>query len=363
MPTSTAMRAVFCALSVLTFSARAQISVTSTDILGLLGKSQVFRSDTTGSVPVNVGAAGAGQIWDFRTQIINGENLTIHYSLPQNTPFAQEFPQANFAQSIDYAGEFTGTYYSYSTVGVNAWTQIGEAFISQDTASVDTLSEALFPLPLQFNQTWTATTSDSFGDPVTFAIVVKTSAVESVDAWGTVRLPSGDMSCLRIRSDDALITALYMGGVLLQSDTSTSITYSWITKSHGGVVGITSEDDETNPNFTNASSIVLLHATETAVDEHQATNEMPDKFTLAQNHPNPFNPSTQISFALPSARKVTLKIFDLTGKEVATLLQNEHKAPGVHQLMFDAAALSSGVYFYQLRAGEFVETKKMLLAR
>lgn len=81
MPTSTAMRAVFCALSVLTFSARAQISVTSTDILGLLGKSQVFRSDTTGSIPVNVGAAGAGQIWDFRTQTINGENLTIHYSL------------------------------------------------------------------------------------------------------------------------------------------------------------------------------------------------------------------------------------------------------------------------------------------
>lgn len=355
--------AFFCMLSALPFVVQAQIPITSADILSLSGKTQIFHLDTTGSATVNVGSAGANQTWDFRTQVINGEIFITQYLLPQNTPFAAHFPQANFVQSIDYAGEFTGTYYSYSTVGVNAWTQIGEAFISQDTASVDTLNEALFPLPLQFNQTWTAATSDSFGDPATFAIVVKTSSVESVDAWGTIRLPYGDMSCLRIRSDDALITALYTGGRLLQSDTSTSITYSWITQSHGGVVGITSQDDETNPNFTNASSFVLLHSTTTAVDERQATNEMPDKFVLAQNYPNPFNPSTQITFALSTAQKVTLKVFDLAGKEVATLLQNAHKPAGVHQLTFDAATLSSGVYFYQLRAGEFVETKKMLLAR
>ncbi|RIK73632.1 hypothetical protein DCC62_16930 [candidate division KSB1 bacterium] len=102
--------------------------------------------------------------------------------------------------------------------------------------------------------------------------------------------------------------------------------------------------------------------TRTAVDEpHDVL--LPTDFALEQNYPTPFNPSTQISFALPSAQKVTLKVFDLTGKEVATLLQNEHKPAGVHQLTFDAATLSSGVYFYQLRAGEFVETKKMLLAR
>lgn len=353
----------FCTLAMLPFVVQAQITITSTDILGLLGKTQILRSDTTGSVIVNVGAAGASQTWDFRTQVINGENITAQSLLPQNTPFAAHFPQANFAYKIDFAALAADTVYSYYTVTPNAWTLLGEVFDSQGTVSVDTLNEQIFPLPLQFNQTWSTTTADSFGDPAVFAFVVKTSSVETVDAWGTIRLPFGDMSCLRIRSDDALITALYMGGVLLQSDTSTSITYSWITKSQGGVVGITSKDDETNPNFTNASSIVLLQATETAVDEHQATNEMSDKFALAQNYPNPFNPSTQISFALPSAQKVTLKVFDLTGKEVTTLLQNEHRPAGVYELIFDAAALASGVYFYQLRAGEFIETKKMLLAR
>ncbi len=90
---------------------------------------------------------------------------------------------------------------------------------------------------------------------------------------------------------------------------------------------------------------------------------VPSGFALHQNHPNPFNPSTKISFALPSAQKVTLKVFDLNGKEVATLLQNEQKAAGIHELTFDARNLPSGVYLYKLQAGQYAETKKMILLR
>ncbi|MEK7727749.1 MAG: T9SS type A sorting domain-containing protein, partial [candidate division KSB1 bacterium] len=99
----------------------------------------------------------------------------------------------------------------------------------------------------------------------------------------------------------------------------------------------------------------------TSVSEQN--DAVPETFTVFQNHPNPFNPSTQISFALPSAQRVTLKVFDLTGKEVATLLRNEHRAAGVHVLTFEAQHLPSGVYLYRLHAGELVETKKMLLVR
>lgn len=86
-------------------------------------------------------------------------------------------------------------------------------------------------------------------------------------------------------------------------------------------------------------------------------------FSLHQNYPNPFNPSTQITFALPSVQRVTLKVFDLTGKEVATLLRNERKAAGVHAMTFEAQNLPSGIYLYRLQAGEFVETKRMVLIR
>jgi hypothetical protein len=86
------------------------------------------------------------------------------------------------------------------------------------------------------------------------------------------------------------------------------------------------------------------------------------EFFVSQNYPNPFNPSTAISFALPKASTVELKIFNLLGQEVATLL-NEEKTSGIYQVEFDASTLPSGVYFYRLQAGDFVQTKKMILLR
>jgi hypothetical protein len=85
-------------------------------------------------------------------------------------------------------------------------------------------------------------------------------------------------------------------------------------------------------------------------------------YKLAQNYPNPFNPATTISYTIPKSGLVSLKVFDIAGKEVATLV-NEVKNAGSYNFKFNAANLSSGVYFYRLQAGEFVETKKMFLLK
>jgi Secretion system C-terminal sorting domain/Beta-propeller repeat len=89
---------------------------------------------------------------------------------------------------------------------------------------------------------------------------------------------------------------------------------------------------------------------------------IPGRFVLEQNFPNPFNPSTTIHFSVPSSEFVTLKVFDVLGNEVATLV-NEEKPAGFYEVNFNAAGLSSGIYFYKLKAGSFVETKKMLLIK
>jgi hypothetical protein len=83
---------------------------------------------------------------------------------------------------------------------------------------------------------------------------------------------------------------------------------------------------------------------------------------LEQNYPNPFNPSTTIHFSVPSSEFVTLKVFDVLGNEVATLV-NEEQPAGNYEIEFSPAGLSSGIYFYKLHAGSFVETKKMILIR
>jgi hypothetical protein len=81
-----------------------------------------------------------------------------------------------------------------------------------------------------------------------------------------------------------------------------------------------------------------------------------------QNYPNPFNPSTTISFSLPSKSIVSLKVYDLTGKETAIVVSQELSA-GTYSRQWNAANMSSGIYFYQLHAGTYTETKKLILIR
>ncbi|RPI75621.1 MAG: T9SS C-terminal target domain-containing protein [Ignavibacteriales bacterium] len=91
-------------------------------------------------------------------------------------------------------------------------------------------------------------------------------------------------------------------------------------------------------------------------------NVVPLNFGLLQNFPNPFNPATVIKFNLPQDEFVSLKVFNSLGKEVANLI-DEKRSAGIHQINFEAAELSSGIYYYKLSAGNFSETKKMLLIK
>ena len=99
----------------------------------------------------------------------------------------------------------------------------------------------------------------------------------------------------------------------------------------------------------------------TGLDDEQSINVIKD-FLLYQNYPNPFNSSTKIKYQVAKAVNVTLKVYDLLGREVAILV-NEEKKPGVYEVEFNGSGLSSGVYFYKLNAGDFTQTKKLMLLK
>ena len=114
---------------------------------------------------------------------------------------------------------------------------------------------------------------------------------------------------------------------------------------------------------TNDSLFVLYNLGGGTVGiQEQETEEIPTSYALAHNFPNPFNPSTTIQFSLPQAGDVTLKIYNLLGEEVKTLV-DEYKEIGKHSVQFNASQLASGIYFYRIQAGSFIETKKMILLR
>jgi hypothetical protein len=85
-------------------------------------------------------------------------------------------------------------------------------------------------------------------------------------------------------------------------------------------------------------------------------------YNLFQNYPNPFNPSTIIQYQLPANGMATIKVFDVLGREIITLV-NGYKAHGIYTISFDAKKLTSGIYFYQLRSGNFISTKKMIVMK
>jgi hypothetical protein len=111
--------------------------------------------------------------------------------------------------------------------------------------------------------------------------------------------------------------------------------------------------------------------TEIVTSVANGTSNAPEKFVLYQNYPNPFNPTTEIRYHLPAGgtqagmsevNHVSLRVYDLLGREVATLV-DEIKEAGMYEVKFNASKISSGVYFYRLQAGSFIETKRLLLLK
>ena len=101
--------------------------------------------------------------------------------------------------------------------------------------------------------------------------------------------------------------------------------------------------------------------TEVEIEENSAF-QLPTQYLLNQNYPNPFNPLTNITYSLPERSLVKVKVFDILGKEIATLV-NEEKERGNYSVQFNSSGLASGIYFYQLKAGDFISTKKMILLK
>jgi hypothetical protein len=161
-----------------------------------------------------------------------------------------------------------------------------------------------------------------------------------------------------------------------------TITFQWVP---GNVKVLTGSPDSLTLNATTSSNVpygtytVNVTATESSgirvhtrsyilvvanvVSKITENQESPRSYELFQNYPNPFNPATTIEFYLPKSEKITLKVYNIIGQEVARLIDNQTYASGLHSYGFDATNLPGGVYFYELKAGTYTFVRKMLLIK
>lgn len=201
------------------------------------------------------------------------------------------------------------------------------------------------------------TTTDFDGNDVTYEWVLYSADTSEVIA----KVPSNNEGV------DAAVTLPYatvdglLAGAGLSVGESADFVWNVLVNDGADTVAVSTGYVVATNTFTPLYySLTLERGLETS---NESINGVPEKFGLDQNYPNPFNPSTNINFSLPQTSRVTLAVYDMLGRRVATLLDNKQLNAANHSVKFDASALASGMYIYRIEAGSFISTRKMMLIK
>lgn len=237
-----------------------------------------------------------------------------------------------FQHLIRYDGQKWSTWLPDSSIAQVGYSKLASDkdhnlwFIAVDTSGVSKLRK------------WDGNKLSSYSMPE--ACGSRTEAMEA-DAEGNIWIMCGrTLSILKI-PDESWITHKLSNGVIYDINHAGNGT-TWVGTQGGGI---------------------YKFDTQRAVPVEETAMNTPEHFKLKQNYPNPFNPTTTIGYDLPANSRVTLKVYDLLGREVVTLVNNRRQTAGQHRISFDASSLASGMYIYRLESSSFTATRKMMLVK
>jgi hypothetical protein len=180
--------------------------------------------------------------------------------------------------------------------------------------------------------------------------------VETFDAYGTITLPNGTFQCLRAKVTSYQQTVLPTGIIK-----DTLYGFHWLTK-EGHELKLKAKLKSATSGTISVTAVNYVSVIPTTGVASFST-ATPTAFVLSQNYPNPFNPSTTIEFTLAKSGRATVKVYDVVGREAATLVDADLDAGTVHRVAFDASHLPSGIYFCTLRSGTESQIKKLMLMK
>ena len=298
---------------------------------GWIAGSDVFQSRKHGVILHTI---NGGQTWDIQFEI---HSPTIFDSkLFRGIRFLDD--QNGWAIAGDYIGNFSFTYIYHTNDSGNNWNIIGVAsnpFSHISTVSIDTL--------------WGC--GAGFG-----------SSYDSGQSWNYNSILGGnayDIAQINGKSGWMVESHLSEKGIFYTEDGG----INWEDISAPDSIYILALSNIGNNLLWGVGQPgMVLKYFKPPSDMRNSYKSIPRQFILSQNYPNPFNASTNIAYSIDSKQHVLLRVFNVLGKEISTLV-NEEKPAGAYIVVYDASRLSSGIYFYQLQAGDFSETKKMILMR
>ena len=260
-----------------------------------------------------------------------------------------------YAQNIDYRGVLGTTNFYYQRHNLNKI--ITEGTPTSDTLTVPVIEKAANPIIYDITVKIGKVIHDIVSD-LEFTLThngIFDTLIYRVNGNGGVDFTNTFLNeNLGISFDGAVapFSGIFLPHNSLSNFTSASLAGEWVLT----ITDHKSGDD----GFLQDWGLLISESSIVGVEEDQSLS--PNTFNLFQNYPNPFNPSTTIRFELPFSGLATLKIYDVLGNEITTLV-NEDKPVGEYEIEFNGSQLSSGVYFYQLKSGNFIQTKKMILVK
>jgi hypothetical protein len=295
----------------------------------------------------------------------SGDSATFNFSISGDAPINCAMPltlkmklDTNTIYKTDlyiYLGNGILTLNDDAENGITNWTATGGWMIKNDQAHSPTHSFGYSPYPPNADFSLTLT------QPINILFL----PVCYLTFWGRFDLESNfDFGYVEISSDN--------GSNWQSLAAFTGTDTNWVKYSYD-ITSIANYTTELKIRFR-LQSDVMVQNSGWWVDDISITNYciptvgissnsgVPKRFSLEQNYPNPFNPVTKIKFQLPKTEFVTITIYDILGRKVLTLL-NERKEPGYYDVSFDASNYASGMYFYKIEAGNFIDTKKMILIK
>lgn len=310
------------------------------------------------NIAVSPGPAGANQYWDF-----SGLNFTGTAKwrpvAPESTPFIHRFPTSNLVYKVEEVGSDTITY-NYAQKTETALTELGQGKKVGNETTLLLVADRATPklhLPATYGDAQWSSVIEVDSSLGALQVTIVDSSFNTIDAWGTVKTTFGELPCLRIRQDHSQIAYTLLGAIPIE----VNINYFWVTNEKGILMTMTGKHNELNPNYSEAKSVNIMSAFLTSVED-RADGVRPTEFVLMQNYPNPFNPGTTIRYQLDQPADVSLKVFNIAGQEVG-LLVRARQNPGDYSVDWNASHLPSGVYYYQIQAGEKKQTRKCVLMK
>lgn len=350
----------------------AQITLTAKDAPSTTDIYFVMANAET--VAIDLGQPGANRFWDFSKITFTGEDYwrVVEFN---SSPFAHRFPTGNLTYKVtEYVKDTTFITYNYARLTETELTQLGRGvyqIVGKDTSLKEIVVAKRTKPQLNLPVTYGIPDWDSVVEVDTLYGGFKATVIDSnynrVDAWGTIKTALGELPCLRIRQDHSTMAYVELiPGYKIKYPVEINVNYYWVTNNYGVIATVTGMSDPQNkpipdPIYSTAKSVNIMTQFLTSVKD-MISGSAPKEFGLLQNYPNPFNPQTTLRYWISEPGEVTLKVFNVVGQEIATLV-NIRQNPGSYEIQWNAGNLPAGIYYFRIEMNNQRVTRKGLLLK